>query len=175
MVPSQIRDCLSGLIRTYSLDGAAGIMRKPYKTQISDERCPKSLTLNYICEAPNCVLGPMSKRAAVLLIASGTLAFWPPDAHAHKIPWIVLPLAASPFVAVLLSAALGIVTKSWAVGLGNTVLVITWVVWFAAASNYSTSDLLIWASIVALGLHALLMLWFIALHAFRRRRMRNEA
>lgn len=119
--------------------------------------------------------GPMSQRAAAILLASGALAFWPPDAQAQKIPWIVLPLAASPLLAVLLSAALGIVTRSWAVGLGNTALVIIWVAWFAAASNHSTSDLLIWASIVALGLHALLMLWFIALHSFRRRRMRNGA
>lgn len=117
----------------------------------------------------------MTKRAAALLVTSGTLAFWPPDAHAHEIPWIVLPLAASPLVAVLLSTALGVVTKSWAIGLGNAVLVIVWVFWFAAASNYSTSDLLIWASIVALGLHALLMLWFIALHILRRGRTRNEA
>lgn len=117
----------------------------------------------------------MTKRAAALLVASGTLVLWPPVTHAQEIPWIVLPLAASPLVAVLLSAALGVATRSWAVGLGNTVLVIVWVAWFAAASNYSTSDLLIWASIVALGLHALLMLWFIALHALRRGKMRNEA
>lgn len=117
----------------------------------------------------------MTKRAAALLLASGTLVFWPPDAHAQSIPWIALPLAASPLVAVVLSAALGVATRSWAVGLGHTALVIVWVAWFATASNYSTSDLLTWAPIVALGLHALLMLWFIALHALRRRKMRNEA
>jgi hypothetical protein len=49
------------------------------------------------------------------------------------------------------------------------------VTWFVAASNYSTSDLLVWASIAALGLHSLVMVWFIALHAFRRVRARNAA
>jgi uncharacterized membrane protein len=117
----------------------------------------------------------MSNRVAALLLTSGALAFWPPDAHAQKIPWIVLPLAASPIVAVLLSVVLGVATKSWSVGLGNTALVIVWVVWFVAASNYSTSDLVVWASIVAVGLHSLVMVWFIVLHAFGRARVRHEA
>lgn len=116
----------------------------------------------------------MNRRAAALLLACGTLAFWPPDAHAQKIPWIVLPLAASPLIAILLAAALGVARKSWAVGVGNTGLVIVWVAWFAAASNYTTSDLLVWTSLAALGLHVLLMLWFIAMHAVRRSRMRND-
>jgi hypothetical protein len=116
----------------------------------------------------------MSRRAAALL-ATGTLAFWPSVAHAQRIPWIVLPLAASPFVAVFLSAALGAATKSWRVGLGNTVLVIVWVFWFVAASKYSTSDLLVWAPIGALGLHSLVMPCLIVLYALRRLRARNKA
>ena len=103
------------------------------------------------------------------------LAAWPPDAHAQRTPWIVLPLAASPIIAVLLSAVLGAVTRSWLVGLANTALVILWVIWFWGASNYSTSDWLVWASIVALGLHTLVIAWFIVLTVFRRKRVRNEA
>ena len=117
----------------------------------------------------------MSRRAATLLLTSGTLAFWPSVAHAQRIPWIVLPLAASPFVAVFLSAALGAANKSWRVGLGNTVLVVVWVVWFVAASHYSTSDLLVWAPIAALGLHSLVMLGLIVLYALRRLSARNRA
>jgi len=117
----------------------------------------------------------MSKRAAALLLATGILAFLPLNAHAQRIPWIVLPLAASPVIAVLLAVALGVVSRSWSVGLTNAALVIVWVVWFVAASKLSTADLVIWASIVALGLHSLVMLWLIVLRAFRRVRVRNEA
>lgn len=125
--------------------------------------------------APLRTLGLMNNRAVALFLASGTLAFWSPAAHAQKIPWIVLPLAASPVLAVLLSAALGIATKSWSVGLGNTALVMVWVVWFLAASSYSTYDLVVWASVLALGLHSFVMVCFIVLHAFRRANARREA
>jgi uncharacterized membrane protein YcjF (UPF0283 family) len=103
------------------------------------------------------------------------LAAWPPDAQAQRIPWIVLPLAASPIIAVLLSVALGVVTKSGLVGLGNTVLVSIWVSWFWAASNYSTSDWLVWASMLALGLHAIAMVALIVLRGVRRVRARGDA
>ena len=109
-----------------------------------------------------------SKRAVALLLAGGALVLLPLDANAQKIPWIVLPLAVTPVVALLLSVALGVAKKSWLVGIVNTALVIVWVAWFAAASNYSTSDPLIWGSIVALGLHSLAMACLIALHAARR-------
>ena len=80
----------------------------------------------------------------------------------------MLPLAAAPIIAVLLSVALGAVARSWLVGLGNTALVVFWVVWFWVASKYSASDWLVWASIVALGLHSLAVILFIVLHVFRR-------
>ncbi|MGH7165815.1 MAG: hypothetical protein ACREIS_09870 [Nitrospiraceae bacterium] len=117
----------------------------------------------------------MTKRAAALLLASGSFALWPSDAYAQKVPWIVLPLAVSPVLALSLSVALGVVTRSWLVGLGSTGLVIVWVAWFAAASKYSTSDFMVWAPIVALGLHSIGMVWLIGLHVFRRARSRDEA
>jgi hypothetical protein len=117
----------------------------------------------------------MSKLATTLFLVMGALAAWPTDAHAQRIPWIVLPLAASPIIAVLLSVGLGVATRRWLVGLGSTALVIFWVIWFWVASNYFTSDWLIWASIVALGLHSLAMLWFILLHMVRRMKARNAA
>lgn len=112
----------------------------------------------------------MTKRAAALLLASGSIALWPLDAQAQKIPWIVLPLAISPVVAVLLSVGLAVATRSWIVGLGNIGLVIIWVAWFVAASKYSTSDLVVWAPIMGLGLHLIAMIWLLALYAIRRRR-----
>ena len=42
----------------------------------------------------------MTHRSLALLLAMGAAAFFPSDAHAQKIPWIVLPLVASPIVAV---------------------------------------------------------------------------
>jgi hypothetical protein len=116
----------------------------------------------------------MSRGGAAFLVASSTLAFLPADAYAQKVPWIVLPLAASPLVAIFLAGALGVAARSWSVGLKNTGLVIVWVVWFVVAAKYVPSDLVIWASIVALGLHCLAMLWLIVLRAFRRSRARHE-
>lgn len=112
-------------------------------------------------------------RARSYLLVGVALAAWTPDAHAQRIPWIVLPLAASPILAVLLCAALGVVTRSWSRGLGNTALVAVWVTWFWAASNYSDSDWLVWASVLALGLHSIAMAFAIGLRAFRRARGQN--
>ena len=117
----------------------------------------------------------MNKRAAALLVVGGSIVIWPLDAQAQKIPWIVLPLAFSPVVAVLLSVGLAAATRSWIVGGGNISLVVVWVAWFVAASKYSTSDLVVWAPIMGLGLHLIAMIWLLALHAVRRRRARNEA
>jgi hypothetical protein len=44
-----------------------------------------------------------------------------------------------------------------------------------AASSYTTSDLLVWASIATLSLHCLVMVWLIVLYGFRRARVRREA
>jgi hypothetical protein len=114
-----------------------------------------------------------TNRAAALLLATGSLALWPLDAHAQKIPWIVLPLALSPILAIFLSAVLGVVTKSWLVGIASTGIVAAWVAWFAVASKYSTSDLLVWAPIVALGLHLIVMIPWIVLLVFRRARSKG--
>lgn len=82
-------------------------------------------------------------------------------------------MVASPAIALFLAAGLGVATKSWALGVLNTALLVLWVAWFVAASNYSTSDLLVWASLVALAVHSLLMLYVIVLHVLRRLRARQ--
>jgi len=97
----------------------------------------------------------------------------PLDAQAQKVPWIVLPLAASPLVAVLLAVILGVATRNWFIGLSNTGLVFVWVAWFFVASKYVPSDTVIWSSIAALGLHCLAMLFLIVRHALMRARRRR--
>ncbi len=117
----------------------------------------------------------MGGRTAALLLVSGMLATWSLDAQAQKIPWIVLPLAASPIIALFLSIAVGFARKSWLAGLGNTALVVLWVAWFVAASRHSTSDLLTWLPMVALGLHTLAMAVWIVAHLIRRITERKAA
>jgi uncharacterized membrane protein len=107
--------------------------------------------------------------AATWRLAGLLLAAWPADAFAQKVPWIVLPLAASPLVALLLCVALGVVARSWRAGLGHAALVLLWVGWFWAASNHSTSDALTWAPIAVLALHMLALLAAIVRHRRRRR------
>ncbi|MGD8476787.1 MAG: hypothetical protein PVH05_13860 [Burkholderiales bacterium] len=114
-------------------------------------------------------------RFATIFLTTGALAFMPSDAYAQKVPWIVLPLIASPVVAIALAVIFGIVARSWLIALKNIALVIGWVVWFLAASEFPAPDLVIWASIAALGFHSLIMLWLIMLYAFRRARRRHEA
>jgi hypothetical protein len=110
------------------------------------------------------------KRASQLLLWSGmALLSWPLDAHAQRIPDIVVVLAAMPLLAAILALALGIVMKSWLVGAGNFALVGLWVAWFAAAAKYSESDLMNWAPIGVLGLHLAAMGVLIAVRAVRHR------
>jgi hypothetical protein len=117
----------------------------------------------------------MTTRVAALLLVGCAFVLWSSDAHAQKIPWIVVPLAVAPIIAVVFSVALGLATKSWMVGLGNTGLVFVWGFWFVAASKYSESDLMVWGAIAALGLHLLVMVSLVVQHAVRRARIRRGA
>jgi len=112
--------------------------------------------------------GLMKGRIAAFLPAAGILAVFPLDAYAQRVPWIVLPLAASPLVALVLAAVVGVAARSWSIGLKHAGLVIFWVIWFLVSSKYVPSDPVIWASLVALGVHCLVMLFLIVRHAFRR-------
>lgn len=115
-----------------------------------------------------------NQRATALLLAGSALVSWSPDAHAQRIPWFVLPLAALPVVALRLSLVLGTIGRRWRAAAANAALVTLWIAWFALASNHATSDWRIWASIGAVGLHAVGMGWFIALGAFRRMKGRSR-
>ena len=114
------------------------------RTPLAASPCPRWAPLSSVVR--------LNTRVAALLLASCAFVLWSSDAYAQKIPWIVVPLAAAPIIAVVFSVALGLMTKSWMVGLGNTGLVFVWGVWFVAASKYSESDLMVWGAIAALGL-----------------------
>jgi len=108
------------------------------------------------------------KRAAQLVIC---VAFaWPSQAYAQRIPEVVVILGLMPVLALILAIVLGVLKRSWLVGLGNLGFAALCVAWFVAAAKLSKSDLMNWAPIGVLGLHLAGMLFSIGLHAFRRRR-----
>jgi len=76
-------------------------------------------------------------------------------------------LAAAPLLAIVLSAVLGTMARSWLIGLGNVGLVGLWVAWFIAVSMYVKSDLMNWAPIAALGVHMVVLACLIVLRALR--------
>ncbi|HEV8554082.1 MAG TPA: hypothetical protein VGR65_11975 [Casimicrobiaceae bacterium] len=116
----------------------------------------------------------MTTRVAALLLVSCAFVLWSSDAHAQKIPWIVVPLAVAPIIAVVFSVALGLATKSWMVGLGNTGLVFVWGV--GLWPHPSTPNRTSWfGAIAALGLHLLVMVSLVVQHAIRRARIRGGA
>ena len=80
----------------------------------------------------------------------------------------MLPLVAAPLVALLLAGILGIVARSWALGLKHAGLVVVWVAWFVVSAKFVPSDLVIWASVALLGLHVLGMAGWVVRQAGRR-------
>ncbi len=94
---------------------------------------------------------------AILSLTGIALAACSVDAHAQKLPWIVVPLAALPLVALFLSLVVGIVCGSWRAGLGNAALAILWTAWFVVSARSSMSDPLTWVPAAALALHTLAM------------------
>lgn len=146
---------------------------RPYNKRMQRTRVMDKLVLRlrhrHVADAQRYASHSM-KRASQLLLWSGmALLSWPLDAHAQRIPDIVVVLAAMPLLAAILALALGIVMKSWLVGAGNFALVGLWVAWFAAAAKYSESDLMNWAPIGVLGLHLAAMGVLIAVRAVRHR------
>jgi hypothetical protein len=97
------------------------------------------------------------------------------QAQAQRIPTIVIALGLMPLLAAILAIVLGILNRSWLVGVANAALVALWVAWFVAAAMYSKSDLMNWAPIGVLGLHVVTMGCLIGLHAFRRRGAGDDA
>lgn len=108
------------------------------------------------------------KRSALAL--AGLALCWPPEAHAQRIPDIVVVLAAMPLLAVILAVVLGIVARSWRTGAVHFGLTVVWVVWFVLAAKHLTSDWANWAPIGALAIHLLAMACLIAWCGLRRRR-----
>lgn len=109
-------------------------------------------------------------------MAWGAVAFlWPMQAYAQRIPTLAVVLGLMPVLALMFSFVLGVLKRSWLVGLGNLGFAALCVVWFVAAAQFSKSDWMNWAPIGVLGVHLLAMLFLIGWHTFHRRRAGGDA
>ena len=103
------------------------------------------------------ICNPMREKssiAASLLL----LSVLPSTAYAQPIPtWFVFA-ALSPLIVILFAIILGVVSRSWRLGVLHTGLVALWVLLFALASYFVENDYVIWTPIVLFAVHSLLVL-----------------
>jgi hypothetical protein len=95
------------------------------------------------------------------LIATVIGIGWTAEAHAQRIPEFVAGLVLSPAILIVLSIVFAIVTKSWRLGLTSILVVVFWVTWFILASLLVASDTIIWAPIIGLGTHLVVLVVFL--------------
>ena len=97
----------------------------------------------------------------------------PAVAYAQAVPvWLVFAVL-SPLVFIFFTIVLGLVSRSWRIGLLHSGLVVGWVLLFALVSNIFVNDYVIWAPLVAMAAHALLVLALIVVHIVKRTKGRN--
>lgn len=102
---------------------------------------------------------------ACLMLLSST-------ARAQRIPEWLIPAALSPILVIVLSLALGYLSRSWRTAGIHSGLVILWVVLFVFAANNVTNDYIIWTPMVLYIVHALLILVLIVMSIVNRVRLR---
>ena len=91
--------------------------------------------------------------------------------HAQRVPTSLAILALSPLVAVLLAGLLGIVVRSWRVGILHVGLLVTWVVILLFVAQHLESvykTYIIWIPIIGYAAHALLILVLLIVHLAKR-------
>jgi hypothetical protein len=86
---------------------------------------------------------------------------WAAEARAQQIPEFVFGLVLSPVILIVLSIVLALVSKSWKLGLKSILVGIFWVSWFILASIFLESDPIIWAPIIGLGAHLIVLVVFL--------------
>ena len=94
----------------------------------------------------------------------------PAVAHAQYIPPIIVAMALSPILAFLLAVALGVVSRSWSVGLKHAGLVALWILLFGLASYWVENDYVIWTPLALYVIHAVFMVILIVRGILRRTR-----
>ena len=110
----------------------------------------------------------INKAASIL-----TLCALPTAAHAQHVPtWLVFAVI-SPVFIIGLAISLGLVAKSWRVGMVHTGIVAALVFIFVLVSNLFTNDYVIWAPLVALATHAVVIVILIIGYSVKRSKGRN--
>ena len=89
-------------------------------------------------------------------------------AHAQYIPPVFVALALSPVLVLLLAVVLGVISRSWLVGLKHAGLVGIWILLFGVAAYWVENDYVIWTPLVLYVLHAVIMVILIAKGIMRR-------
>ena len=85
----------------------------------------------------------------------------PGAAYAQEISPAIAAFALSPILVLGLAITLGIVSRSWWVGIAHAALVGIWILLFAVASYWVESDAVIWTPIAVYAIHAVVMVGLI--------------
>ncbi len=109
----------------------------------------------------------MQFNSSKVLLAVSALTL-PGIALAQNIPPIIAALALSPVLAFLLAIVLGVVTRSWRVGVTHSGLVGVWILLFGVASYWIENDYVIWTPLALYGIHAATMVILIIKCVLRR-------
>lgn len=105
------------------------------------------------------------------LSGSAFVLLLPGTAQAQQVPTSLAMVALSPLVVVVLAALLGMVARSWRVGILNISLLVTWVVAFLFLVQHFQSDYriyIIWIPIIVYAFHTLLILILLIIHIAKR-------
>ena len=92
----------------------------------------------------------------------------PGVAHAQYVPPWIVAAAISPLVVIVFAIILGLVSRSWRVGVTHVGLVFVWVMLFIIAAQLIENDYVIWTPIFLYAVHALLILILIIGNIARR-------
>ena len=109
----------------------------------------------------------MRFNASNALMTISALAL-PAVAQAQEIPPVLAALALSPILVFLLAIVLGIVTRSWKVGLGHAALIATWILLFGIASYWVENDYVIWTPLALYAMHAVILVVLVVKGVLRR-------
>jgi hypothetical protein len=111
----------------------------------------------------------MRINSATALVTIAALVS-PGIAHAQNISPLIAGLALSPILVFLLAIVLGIVSRSWRVGVAHVGLVAIWILLFGIASYWVENDYVIWTPLALYALHAVTMVVLIAKGLLQRAR-----